>query len=115
VHKLAFYHDTRTVRIEARISVPHILERIVDIARNEAIVAILSHDGLVALWNAHQNVEFPAKGIRELPNRNRIVWKNIVGAGGKAFVVFGEDRSTAANEAWYVDNILDLDRLEVVH
>ena len=115
VHKLAFYHDTRTVRIEARISVPHSLERIVDIARNEEIVAILSSDGLVALWNAHQNVEFPAKGIRELPNRNRIAWKNIVGAGGKAFVVFGEDRSTAANEAWYVDDILDLDRLEVVH
>jgi hypothetical protein len=115
VHKLAFYHETRTVRIEARISVPHVLERIVDIARNEEVVAILSSDGLVALWSYHHNSEFPSKGIREMPNRKKIVWKNIVGAGGKAFVVFGEDKTTAANEAWYVHNILDLDRLDILN
>ncbi len=115
VYKLAFYKDTRTVRVDTRITVPHVLDTIVDIARNEELVAILSSNGLIGLWSHHHNAEFPTKGVRAMPRRENFIWKNIVGAGGKTFVVFGEDKNTAANEAWYVSDILALDRLEVVN
>lgn len=111
IYKFQIHRRSSSMRIETRIPVPVTLSgNIVDIAKNEFLMTCITRDGLVGVWSTHHG-EVPSKGIRLLPNRETVEWKSIVGAGGRSFVVFGELRATGMNEAFFVQDILSLQKM----
>ena len=109
MYKFQFHSKSASLRTNARIPIPIALTSgtVVDLARNEFLVACLSADGLIALW-ATQHDSVTRKGVRELPNRDLFEWKSIVGAGGTSFVLLGENKENALHEALYIPNIFKL-------
>jgi hypothetical protein len=114
VYRFQFHAKSLSMRVDARFPVPATLQDAVDIAKNEFILAVLSSDGFVAVWTLEHDTVM-RKGVRELPLRTRFVWKSIVGAGGKSFVVLGEDRENALHESFYIHDILSIAKLDRFH
>jgi hypothetical protein len=109
IYRFQFFRTSLTLRAETRIQVPVSLETVVDLAKNEFLMACITKDGLLGVWTTlHEEV--PSKGVRELPNRHLVEWRTIVGAGGKAFIVFGEVKATAKTQAFFINDILLLNR-----
>lgn len=105
IHRFHYSRKNLSIKTETRIQVPVELESVVDLAKNEFLMACITANGLLGVWTTlHEEV--PSKGVRELPNRSEIQWRSIVGAGGKSFIVFGESRATAVNEAFFINDIL---------
>jgi len=109
IDRFKFNRLSLAIRSETRISLPVTLENVVDLAKNEFLMACITQDGLLGVWTT-QHEEVPSKGVRELPDRHEIEWRSIVGAGGKSFVVFGEVRANAKYQAFYINDILLLAR-----
>ena len=112
VYKFQLVRRGRSIRVEERIHLPVSLvgHELIDLSKNEFLLACLASSGLVAVWTT-QHEEIPSKGVRVLPQADRVRWLQIAGAGGKAFVVFGEDKHTGLRDAWYIADILKLPKL----
>ena len=112
IYKFQFHRRSFSMRIETRIPLPVSLSgRLVDIAKNEYLMACLTREGFVGLWTT-QHQEVPSKGVRVLPNKDDVAWTSIVGAGGRSFVVLGEVKSTGMQEIFFIHDILALPKVD---
>jgi hypothetical protein len=108
IFKFQYQKASSSLRTEMRLPLPPGLDNAVDIAKNDFLMAALTRDGLLALWTTH-HAEVPRRGIRKLPITG-FLWKGIVGAGGRSFVILGEHTHTAAAELFFVNDVLLLQR-----
>jgi len=111
IYKFQLHYRTKSLRTEARIPIPALDGGVADLARNEFMLAVLSGEGLVALWSTHHE-DVVRRGIRTLPRRTEFVWNSIVGAGGSSVVVLGENRENGLREAFFIHNVFALDRYD---
>lgn len=114
VYRFQIHRKFSSLRTDIRFSVPASLVDVVDIAKNEFVLVVMSSDGLLAVWNLQRD-DVLRKGVREIPQRSRYVWKSVVGAGGKALVVLGEHRDLGLYESFYIQDVLSLSRIDRFH
>jgi hypothetical protein len=107
IHKLS-WSPGNTFHTEQLILIPQILKGVVSIAKNDQLIAVLTPTGLIGIWTTH-HLEIPSRGIRQLPLR-QIHWISIHPTGGNSFVVFGEFFATGMRDAWFIPDILELDK-----
>ena len=87
---------------------------LVDLARNEFLLVVLSSDGLIAVWSTHHD-DVVRRGVKELPRRTEFVWNSIVGAGGSSIVALGENRDNGLRDAFFIQNVFNLNRFDRFH